>query len=79
MSARMLRMLRKYRSYRRRPAPNMALVATRTHMSAGPWAHVLATCLPPDGAALDPYDMAAVFPLYVRPAPPPEGQRELGL
>ncbi len=75
---RLMTMLRKYRTHRCGP-PNLALVATRSHMSAGPWAHVLATCLPPDGAALDPYDMAAVFPLYVRPAPPPEGQRELGL
>ena len=61
------------------PPLNVALTATRSHMSSGGWAHVLATCLPTDGAVLDPYDMAAVFPLYVRPAPPPEGQMELGL
>ena len=43
----------------------VSLLATRQHHAEGPWAHVLATRHPAESSALDPFDIAAQFPLYV--------------
>ena len=57
----------------------LGLLSLRTSHGDEPWAGVLAASTPVDAAALHPYDIAALFPLYVYPQAPPEGQMELGL
>ena len=62
---------------------NISLLATRQHNAEGPWAHVMATCHPAESSALDPFDIATQFPLYVYVDVPDreaaQGQLSLGL
>ena len=48
---------------------NVGLVSTRNKLSHGPWAHVYATTEIVESAAIDQYDIDALFPLYVYPQP----------
>ena len=62
---------------------NISLLATRQHNAEGPWGHVMATCHPAESSALDPFDIATQFPLYVYADVPDreaaQGQLSLGL
>lgn len=49
----------------RRDERNISLLATRQHNAEGPWGHVTATRDPAESSALDPFDIATQFPLYV--------------
>ena len=60
----------------------ISLLVTRQHRPEGPWAHVMATCHPAESSALDPFEIASQFPLYIYPDPPDpraQGQLSLGL
>ena len=55
---------------------NVGLVSTRNKLSHGPWAHVYATTEIVESAAIDQYDINALFPLYVYPQPTQQERRD---
>ena len=70
-----------WRGSPRRDDRQISLLVTRQqHGAMGPWAHALATCYPAESSALDPFDIATQFPLYVQVDPPdPRAQEQISL
>ena len=57
----------------------ISLLTTRQYHGEG-WGHVLAARDPAESSALDPFDIAAQFPLYVQVDPPdPRAQEQISL
>lgn len=50
---------------RRLRGENIGLFSVRNKLSHGPWGHVTAVNTPVESAAIDQYDIGALFPLYV--------------